>query len=304
MNANASAMRSSGCAQLSRRKPRAGIAETLATEARHAARVVRALQQIQREAVRRDAEPVADGRDRGEHVERPAGHQARDAVDLVQPGDEQLDLLPELLHLRVAIAELVAHGGDARHLRERRHARQRAVRELAEHVDDLRAADGKSEPPAAHAERLAERVGRHGLLDHAGHFEQRMVAAAPDHSVVRLVAEDRDVLAPHELGEPFQIVERRDAAGRIVRAVEKDGPRRLVVGEESPHVVQVRPEIVRRLQLRHHDARVAPEDVRRIGREVRAEDQHAVAGIQKRLAEQLLEVLRARSRDDVFACDR
>ena len=48
-----------------------------------------------------------------------------------------------------------------------------------------------------------------------------MVAAAPDHAVVRLVAENRDVLPAHELGEPFQIFERRDAAGRVVRAVQE-----------------------------------------------------------------------------------
>ena len=74
--------------------------------------------------------------------------------------------------------------------------------------------------------------------------------------------------------------------------------------EKPPHVVEVRAEVVRRLQLRQHDARVAPEDVRRIRGEVRAEDQHAVAGVEERLAEQLLEVLRARARDDVIAGDR
>ena len=83
MNANASAMRSSGCAQLSRRNPRPGVAEALAAQTRHAARVVCAFQKIQRQPVRRDAEPVADARDRRKYVERTAGHHARDAVDLV-----------------------------------------------------------------------------------------------------------------------------------------------------------------------------------------------------------------------------
>ena len=60
MNANASAMRSSGCAQLSRRNPRP--ASPKHSPPRHATPrvVVRAFEQKQREAVRCDAEPVAD----------------------------------------------------------------------------------------------------------------------------------------------------------------------------------------------------------------------------------------------------
>ncbi len=76
------------------------------------------------------------------------------------------------------------------------------------------------------------------------------------------------------------------------------------LGQEPPHVVQVRPEIVRRLEVGQHHARVAAEDVRRIGGKVRAEDQHAVAGVQERLAEQLLEILRARAGNDVLAGHR
>ena len=79
---------------------------------------------------------------------------------------------------------------------------------------------------------------------------------------------------------------------------------RFVAREKLPHVVQVRAEVVRRFQLGQHDARVAPEYVRRIGGEVRAEDQHGVAGVQERLAEQLLEVFRARAGDHMVARDR
>ena len=61
--------------------------------------------------------------------------------------------------------------------------------------------DGEAEPPAAHAVRLAERVGGDALRQHAGLAQQRVVRALPDHVAVRLVAEDRDVAAAHEVGD-------------------------------------------------------------------------------------------------------
>jgi hypothetical protein len=172
-----------------------------------------------------DAQPVADRRDRREHVERAARHEARHAVNLVQACDEELDLLLELLHLGVTIAKLVAHCGDAGHLRERWNARQRAVRELAEHVDDLGAADREAEPPPAHAERFAECVRRDGLFQHTGQFEERVMAPTPYHAVVRLVAEHRDVPAADQIGQPLQIFKRGNAAGRVMGAVEENPAR-------------------------------------------------------------------------------
>ncbi len=53
--------------------------------------------------------------------------------------------------------------------------------------------DGEAEPPAAHAVRLAERVGADALLQHAGLRQERVMLAVPDHVAVRLVAEDGDV---------------------------------------------------------------------------------------------------------------
>ena len=61
--------------------------------------------------------------------------------------------------------------------------------------------DGEAEPPAAHAVRLAERVGADALLEHARLAQQRVMAAVPDHVAVRLVAEDGDVAAANEVGD-------------------------------------------------------------------------------------------------------
>ena len=69
-----------------------------------------------------------------------------------------------------------------------------------------RSAHGEAEPPAAHAVRLAERVGRDTLFDHAGLGQQERVPAAPHHLAVRLVAEDGDVAPPHEVRQPSQIL--------------------------------------------------------------------------------------------------
>ena len=93
-------------------------------------------------------------------------------------------------------------------------------------------------------------------------------------------------------------------AGRVVRAVQEHRLRTRVLSEEATNIVEVRPERVRRPQARQHHPRAAPGDVRRVGREIRAEHQHAVVRLQKRLTEQLLEGLRPRSGDDMVGGDR
>ncbi len=113
-------------------------------------------------------------------------------------------------------------------LHERRRAGERGVDHLADRVGDLRGGDGEAQPPAAHAVRLAERVGRHALIEHAGLRQQRVVRPLPDHVAVRLVAEDGDVLAADEIGDASQVFLGGDAAGRIVRGVQEDGLRRRV----------------------------------------------------------------------------
>ena len=66
----------------------------------------------------------------------------------------------------------------------------------------------------------------------------------------------------------------------------------------------VGPEAVRLPQRRQHGARAAALDVRQVRRKIRAEDEHAVAGIQERLAEELLEHLGAGAGDDVARLGR
>ena len=149
-----------------------------------------------------------------------------------RPFVEQLDLLAELLHHLVALGRVVLQRRRAGQLHDRRRARQRRVDHLADRVGDLGASDREAEPPAAHAVRLAEGVGGDALLDHAGLAQERVVPAPPDHVAIRLVAEDGDVLAADEVGDALQVVLRRHAAGRVVRRVEEDRPRRRVVLEE------------------------------------------------------------------------
>src|SRR5262249_38375044 len=105
--------------------------------------------------------------------------------------------------------------------------------------------------------------------------------------VVRLIAEDRDVLATNQIGEALEVVRSRHAAGRIVRRVEED---RLGFGfalDESFHVVEVGPELALLSQRRKHHAGAAAFDVWAVRGKMRAEHQNRVAGIKKRLAEEL-----------------
>src|SRR5690606_2746770 len=55
---------------------------------------------------------------------------------------------------------------------------------------------------------------------------------------------------------------------------------------------------------REDRARGPAQNVRQVRRKVRAEDEHAVAGIQERLAEELLEDLRPGARDDILRLRR
>ena len=130
------------------------------------------------------------------------------------------------------------------------------------------------------------------------------MAAAPDHVAVRLVAEHGDVAPAHDVGDALQVVLCRDAAGGVVRRVQEDGSRRGIVVEEPLDVGSCRPEAVRLAQRCQHGARAAALDVRQVRRKIRAEDEHAVAGIQERLAEELLEHLGAGAGHDVARLGR
>ena len=164
--------------------------------------------------------------------------------------------------------------------------------------------NGEPESPAAHAVRLAERVRGDALLQHAGLSQQRMMPPLPDHVTVRLVAEDGDVLPPQQIGNVAQVLLGRHAAGRVVRRVEKDRLRRRGIVQKRSICSTSRPELVLERQRSQHDLRPAPFDVRHIRREVRAEHQHRVSRIEKRLAEELLEHLRPRPGDDVLRLGR
>ena len=191
-NRTASTSRSSGSAQLKRRKPLPRRAEALAAQARHAPLVVRPFQQVHRQAVRRDAEPLADRPTRSGRRRRcpPASAPSRPST-LPQLVDEQLDLL---------------RGTSPSPRRARRRRASSAAWPASctiggTHDSDVLiilpisstirgGTDRVAEPPAAHAVRLAEGVRADALVHHARLGQDRSVLALPDHVAVRLVAED------------------------------------------------------------------------------------------------------------------
>ena len=127
--------------------------------------------------------------------------------------------------------------------------------------------------------------------------------AVPDHVAVGFVAEHRDLPAADQLGERLQIVPCGHTAGRVVGRIEKDRSRRGIFGEKALDVLHCGAEPVGLLQRRKHGPGRAPLDIGHIGGEVGAEDEHAVTGVEKGFAEELLENLRAGSGDDIlFAC--
>ena len=134
-----------------------------------------------------------------------------------------------------------------------------------------------------------------------GWLKQRVMAAAPDHVAVRLVAEDGDVAAADEVGDaaasrPASSTPPVGLCGEFKKIARGDGS-----SFEEPLDVGDGRAGSRSLACSgvEHGARAAALDVRQVGREIRAEDEHAVAGIQERLAEELLEHLGAGARDDV-----
>src|SRR5262249_30873039 len=94
-----------------------------------------------------------------------------------------------------------------------------------------------------------------------------------------------------------------EAAGRVLRRIEEDGPgpRRLL--DEALDVVEVGAEVVGLAQRREDRHGPTPLQVGQVGGEVRREDEDGVAGIEERLAEELLEDLGAGPDDDVLRPD-
>src|SRR5690606_21546893 len=79
-------------------KAAAGLSEALAAEARDTEVVVGRLEHEERETVARHAEPIADGRDVREDVERRGRIEHVEAFDAVQALRQQDDLVAELAH--------------------------------------------------------------------------------------------------------------------------------------------------------------------------------------------------------------
>ena len=233
------------------------LAKAFAAETGDPASLVRALEEVQGQAVRRDLVTVAHGRHRGKRVETSARHGTDDPIDRVEARHERLDLAAELLHPLVTVAPIVLHRRDAGHLSEGRDTRQRRVRERVEHRDRARAAHRKPESPPAHPERLAERVRRDTLIDHPWLAEDGVMAPVPDHAVVRLIAKYHNAPPPNQSGQLLEVGRPGDATGRVVGAVQKNRLRAGIIVEEPPHIVEVGSKRAYGPQDRHTDPAAA-----------------------------------------------
>ena len=113
------------------------LSETFASQAGDSEFVVGSLEEIEREAVAGDAEPVADRSDVREDVERRGGVERMEAVQLVEAVRQEFDLLAELLHDRVAFSGVSFESRLTGELHQRRSTRQRGVDHLANRVGNL-----------------------------------------------------------------------------------------------------------------------------------------------------------------------
>ena len=139
--------------------------------------------------------------------------------------------------------------------------------------------------------------------DHAGAFEDAVVPAFPDHVGVGFVAHQHHVLATDQVGDALQVFEGGNAAGRVVGRVEEDATRLGGFFEEAGDLFQIRPELVLFFERHVPGLGTSAVDVGRIGREVRREDEHRIALVQKRFAEELLQHLGTGHDDDMVSGD-
>ena len=229
-------MRSSGSAQLNRRKPAPASPKHSPPRQATPKCVVGPFQQVHRQAVRGDPQPVADRPHVGEDVERPGGLAWR-SCRRSRPGRWRA--------ARPCLRNSFMYSSRARRRAPGRRSRpaartagrtRRGVDQLADRRHHVGCADREADPPAAHAVRLAERVGRDHVVHHPRLGQDRVVPALPDHVAVRLVGEDHQVGLPHHVGDGRQVVLGGHAAGRVVRRVEEDGAG-LRVGRQEPRDV-------------------------------------------------------------------
>src|SRR5437870_741635 len=69
-----------------------GFSKTFAAEASHAESVVGPFEQIHRQPVRRDAQPIADLKHRWKRIKRARRIEAMNPLDRVEAGDQQIEL--------------------------------------------------------------------------------------------------------------------------------------------------------------------------------------------------------------------
>lgn len=277
-----------------------GFTETFAAEAGDAELVVGTFEEIESQSVAGDAELIADWCDVGEDVERGCGIDGFEAVELIESIGEEDDFFSEELHGLVAFGGIAFEGGETGELDDGGRAGESRIDHLADGIDDPGRGDGEAESPAAHAVGFAEGVGGDALIHHAGEFEEGAMPSLPDHMAVRFVTEDGDVLATDEISEVTEVFFRGDAAGGIVRRVEKDRLDAGILAEDGFDFRDVGAEVVALFERAEDDATVAALDIGDVGGEIGAEDEDTIAGIDEGLAEELLEDLGTWADDDVF----
>lgn len=153
-------------------KPMARIAEALPTEASDAELVVGTFEQIQREAVTRDAKSIANGGHVRKDIERRLRIKRVDSFDLIETVGQQHDFLTKQLHLAIAFGVIALEGIQTGQLHDGRRTGQCRVDHLGDGVCNGGRSHGEAQTPATHTVRLAEGVRGDALIQHVGLFEQ------------------------------------------------------------------------------------------------------------------------------------
>ena len=111
-------------------------------------------------------------------------------------------------------------------LQRRRRADIGQVVEVAHRAHPLRVGGHVAEPPAGHAERLAESRHHDGPLAHAVQRRQAdVLRAVVDEVLVDLIGEDKQIVFSRRVGNRLQLRAGKDLAAGIGRRVHDDGAR-------------------------------------------------------------------------------
>jgi len=217
--------------------------------------------------VERGLGPVAaDAGDVVEHLDGPVAPLAEHAQDLARAGGVAGEALQGgVLHEVVGAGLLVDVQFD-------------------DAFDEFAGSHRRTQAPAGHGELLAEGVEDEASLGHVRQGDERLGSALVADVEVGLVAEDKEVVTPHERGDVFEFLAARFGAGGILEVVEDEEAR---AGRDMfLQVVEAHLEVALPLAEAVGHRAPAPElDLRLVEGIARAGVERLVARLQERLEE-------------------